>query len=70
MGELGWGWVCRGRGKVVDEVGEYGGEWGRRGRGRESGEEKERESKREDFENVMGCISGTSWNWNARLVPS
>ena len=30
--------------------------------GVEKGGRRERESKREDFENVMGCISGTSRN--------
>ena len=51
-------------------MGEYGGDWGRSWMGREGGWDRERESKREDFENVMGCISGTRSNWNARLVPS
>ena len=49
---------------------EYEGDWGSMRRGRVGGQERERESKREDFDNVMGCISGTSWNWKARLVPS
>ena len=41
---------------------------GRRERERER--EGQRESKRADFRNVLARISGTSWNWNARLVPS
>ena len=36
----------------------------------EKGGRGERESKRDDFAEQLGCISGTSWNWNARLVPS
>ena len=38
--------------------------------GVEKGGRRERESKREDFENVLACISGTRSNWKARLVPS
>ena len=39
--------------------------------GVEKGGRRERERVRgRILNNEMGCISGTSWNWNARLVPS
>ena len=37
---------------------------------REREREGQRESKRDDFRNVLARISGTRSNWKARLVPS
>ena len=37
---------------------------------RERERERQRESKRDDFAEQLGCISGTRGSWKTRLVPS